>query len=149
MLDFASKNLNLRILDNANDFNRIKESDYDIIVVGSDQIWRKPFMEGCFNKNYLYYAYLGFSNNWKINRTAYAPSIGVCGNDWEYNEEEASIIHEILQFYNGVSVREIQSEEDVRIRFKNNNVVHTLDPTLLLDKNDYIQLCKNIPQQQH
>lgn len=146
ILNFASKNLNLRILNNSQEFNKIKETDYDIVVVGSDQIWRKQFLKGDFKDTYLYYPFLGFTNNWKINRLAYAASIGVSGRDWEYTEDECKIILETLKFFNGVSVRELQSELESRKKFGKEEIIQAVDPTLLLTAEQYKEICKDIPK---
>ena len=37
-VSFCDKYIKMRVLDSAKDYNKIKESDYDIFVVGSDQI---------------------------------------------------------------------------------------------------------------
>lgn len=46
------------------DFSDIKESEYDVIVVGSDQVWRPKY----FGNDIIEQAYLKFAENWNIKR---------------------------------------------------------------------------------
>ena len=54
-------------------YNEIGESDYDAIIVGSDQVWRPSY----FGKKIIRHAYLDFAKDWKtIKRISYAASFG-------------------------------------------------------------------------
>lgn len=46
------------------DFSDIKESEYDAIVVGSDQVWRPKY----FGNDIIEQAYLKFAEDWNIKR---------------------------------------------------------------------------------
>ncbi len=144
ILPFAKNNIKLRIFNMSNDIKNIKETDYDILVVGSDQIWRKQFITGDFRQDYINIPFLQFTNNWNKTRISYAASIGVAENTWEYNKEDCEKIKQLLQAFNAVSVREIQSIKDCAEKF-NMPVQQCLDPTMLLSKEDYLELCKNEP----
>lgn len=146
LLKFAYNNLSLRLFDSYKDYNKINENDYDIFVVGSDQIWRKHFNVGDFKENYLFYPFLGFTNNWQSTRVSYAASVGVAGNDWEYNSDEELKIKEMLKYFNNIAVRELQSVDDFKNRLKLDNVNQVVDPTLLLKSSDYTELCSDIPK---
>jgi hypothetical protein len=63
LLSFAKNNINLRLINSAADITKIKENEYDIYVVGSDQIWRKKYTTGEFNKDYINIPFLYFTNN--------------------------------------------------------------------------------------
>ena len=146
MLTFVNKNMKIKLLNSYKDYNQIKESDYDIIITGSDQIWRKQFIAGNFKENYLFYPFLGFTNNWQITRASYAASIGVTGDSWEFNSEECSKINEMLKYFNGITVRELQSVEECKTKFKLTNIDQAVDPTMLLSMEQYTKLCSKITE---
>lgn len=111
----------------------LHEYDFDAIIVGSDQIWRPKYYRQIEN------AYLAFAKDWNIKRVAYAASFGT--DDWEYIPEQTKECGELLKKFNAVSVREASG-----IRLCKNyfgvDAVHVLDPTMLLNKEDYISLIK-------
>lgn len=116
-----------------NKFSDIKESEYDAIVVGSDQIWRPKY----FGIKQIKQAYLKFAEKWNIKRIAYAASFGT--DEWEYTTKQTSICGELLKKFDAVSVRE---DSGVHLCKKHFGVEaqHVLDPTTLLEKEDYIKL---------
>lgn len=122
--------------------NEIKESDYDAIVVGSDQIWRKKYINDTLLSP-VYDAFLGFARKWNVCKIAYAASFGV--DTWEYSNEETIEISQLLRGFKVVSVRE---ESGIRLCRENCNVDAKvmLDPTLLLNKEDYNTLIHNTNQ---
>lgn len=81
-----------------NDYTDIQESDYDAIIVGSDQIWRPQYFPNVET------AYLNFTEDWNIRRIAYAASFGT--DEWEYTPEQTMICGRLLQNFDAVSVRE-------------------------------------------
>lgn len=104
----------------------LNETNYDVFIVGSDIIWGQT--NGYLNK----IAFLDFKNKSEFKRIAYAPSFG---RDWIPNEN-VSKLKEYLERFEAVSVREnssVQMLEDVGVR----NVVHVLDPTLLLSASEW------------
>lgn len=117
------------------DFSNFKEEDFDVIIVGSDQVWRPKYF---FSK--IENAYLDFAKEWKIKRIAYAASFGT--EEWEYTEEQTNNCATLLKKFNAVSVRESSA-----VQLCNDNfgvkVEHVLDPTMLLSKEDYIKLFKD------
>lgn len=128
---FIQKYIKRRIV---NSFSEIRETDFDAIVVGSDQVWRPKY----FHK--IGHAYLDFTEGWNIRRIAYAASFGT--EEWEYNPEQTRKCAKLLKCFDAVSVRE---ESGVRLCAGHFGVeaVHVLDPTMLLDKEDYIRLFEN------
>lgn len=113
-----------------NSFSDIQENEYNAIIVGSDQIWRKiyvPKVESSF---------LDFAKDWNIRRIAYAPSFGT--SHWEFNEQETAACKRLLQKFDFVSVREIDGVELCN-KFLGYEAKCVLDPTLLLSKEDYIE----------
>lgn len=126
---FISKYIKRRII---NEFSDIKETDFDAIVVGSDQVWRPPM--------YFYgitHAYLDFAEGWNIKRVAYAASFGK--DEWEYTPMQTQRCGELLRQFDAVSVREDLGVTLCREHF-GVAAQHVLDPTMLLQKEDYIRL---------
>lgn len=131
--DFRKKYIHERII---KDFSEINESDYDCIVVGSDQVWRPKYFKsqwGCGIEN----AYLSFTKGWNIKRIAYAASFGV--DEWEYTEEETRLCKEAAKMFDVITVREDSGVELV-IKHLGLEATQVLDPTMLLEKGDYINL---------
>lgn len=141
-LPFVAKNINTFMdaqlnLARYNDYSDISETDFDCICVGSDQIWRPRML--LYN---ISNAYLSFASNWNIKRIAYSVSFGT--DEWEYSEEETSICKSLVKKFNAVSVRELGGVNLCQY-YLNINAMHTLDPTLLLDADDYKSLIKDHP----
>lgn len=80
----------------------IKETDFDAIVVGSDQIWRPKYYR--LHYKYIEDVFLSFAAKWYIKRIAYAPSFGT--DEWEYCQVETQKCRNLLQKFDAVSVRE-------------------------------------------
>ena len=134
---FIKKYLKLKRVNNMSELNG---DDYDAIIVGSDQIWRRLCYEPLLtNKSSNDNAFLAFTDGWNCRRIAYAASFGV--DYWEYNDEETIVIKELIRKFDAISVRE---DSGVNLIHKHLgadlNITHLLDPTLLLDKEDYIKL---------
>ena len=107
-------------------------SEYDGFVCGSDQIWNPTLTD----LDSMYW--LGFSNERKL-RFSYAPSIGV--ND--VSDEEARMIQKNLNGFDAVSCRE-ESGTQLLNRIAGKQVCETvLDPTLLVDRKIWNQMCVN------
>ena len=125
------------------EFSDIKESEYDAIVVGSDQVWRPKY----FGINQIEQAYLRFAENWNIKRMAYAASFGT--DEWEYTTKQTSICGELLKKFDAVAVREESGVQLCKEHFRV-EAQHVLDPTMLLEKEDYIKLfeANNTPKSQ-
>ena len=113
--------------------------DVDAIVVGSDQVWRKPYfcdMYGCGIEN----AFLAFTEGRDMKRIAYAASFGT--DDWEYDEEETARCRRALARFDAVGVREASAVDLCARQLGRNDACHVLDPTMLLTKEDYVGLIK-------
>ena len=117
------------------DFSNIREKDFDVLIVGSDQIWRPKYFYSKIED-----AYLDFAKEWKTKRITYAASFGT--EEWEYTEEQTNNCATLLKKFNAVSVRESSA-----VQLCNDNfgvkAEHVLDPTMLLCKEDYIKLFKD------
>lgn len=102
-----------------------RETDYDVFIVGSDQVWRPMYSD-------LNLTFLDFAKEWKAKkRIAYAASFGT--DKWEYTEEQTKRCSELLSLFDAVSVRE-QSGIKLCQEYLNVKAMHVLDPTLLHDK---------------
>lgn len=111
--------------------NSLNSNDFDVIVVGSDQIWRPKYFSNIEN------AYLKFAQNWNIKRVAYAVSFGT--DHWEYTPIQTDKCRNLAHKFDAVSVRE-SSAVFLCQKYFGIKAQHVLDPTMLLDKKDYISL---------
>ena len=132
-IEFVQRMTNLVVIKN-NFSQEIKEKDYDILMVNSDQSWRK------IDKHFYDYGFLRFAKNWNKTKFVYGASLG--WDFWDFTPQEDKIIKDLLKNFTGISVREkgsielIQKHLGIKPEF-------VLDPTLLLDKKDYLELVKN------
>lgn len=118
-------------------FSEIKDGEFNAFVVGSDQIWRTKYAESMMQSTKD--AYLYFARKWNgIKRVAYAASFGT--DEWEYSTKNTVICRELIKKFDAVSVRE-QSGIGLCKQYLNyDQAVFMVDPSMLLDKEDYIRL---------
>ena len=109
--------------------------DFDCIIVGSDQVWRYNY----FKKNIEEFFLKSFDN--VPLKLSYAASFGT--DIWEMPKEQTSICRNLVQKFKSVSVRE-QSGIDLCNKYLGVPAELVLDPTLLLSKDDYVDLIKDI-----
>lgn len=124
-------------LSNTKQLQEISNS-LDIIIVGSDQVWRKIFISKSIN-----IFFLDFIQNKATKRIAYAASIGTEVS--EYSNEELEYINTLVEKFNAISVREESAVNLIEEKFRWNCVKPSLvlDPTLLLNSQYYINLINN------
>lgn len=108
----------------------------DAYVTGSDQVWRPRY-----NRDTLADQYLSFTAGLDVRRVAYAASFGV--DTWEYDERQTAECRRLAAQFDAVSVREQSGVALCRDRLDTDAVV-TVDPTLLLDRDEYAALCSRI-----
>ena len=116
-----------------------KENNFEAVIVGSDQCWRPMYSPN------IYTYYLDFlKDNKEIKKLAYAASFGT--DEWEYTEEQTARCKKLIQQFDLVTVREKAAVNLVTEKL-NKDAEFVLDPTLLLSKEDYIELFvgKNLP----
>lgn len=106
------------------DFNK----DYDCFVIGSDQVWNYNFTR--FSK----FDFISYSETPKV---SYAASFGVDSIPEEY----INMYKEGLSNINYISVRE-NAGKDIVEKLTEKPAKVVLDPTLLLNKNDWLKLAK-------
>ena len=118
-------------------FQELCSTDFDAFVVGSDQCWRPIYAKPI--QGY----YLDFAKSWKIKRIAYAASFGV--DKWEYTNSETLKCKKLVKKFDAVSVREDSGVGLCKTYF-GIDVEHVLDPTMLLQREDYITLVDEFKQ---
>ena len=117
--------------------SEVNPSAFDALVVGSDQVWRKPYFGG---SERIENAFLHFTKGWIIRRIAYAASFGR-GDIEEYNEIEKKACSLLAKQFDAISVREKSGVSICQKEF-GVNAQHVLDPTLLLSRNDYEEIAQ-------
>ncbi len=146
-LRFFRKYLNIRYISS---FSEIRTSDYDAYVVGSDQVWRPKYNQA------LMHSFLDFTwkdkgrkclhglsadgkrpVGWDVRRIAYAVSFGCDG--WEYSERQTALACELAGRFDALSFRELSGVRNASEHLGTDSVT-VLDPTMLLDADDYLGL---------
>lgn len=112
--------------------NQLFCSDYKIFVFGSDQIWNKNII-GYYDD--VLFGNFEVQNN--VKKIAYAAS----GNIDLKNQSEVNHFKSSLLKFEAISVREEFFSDKLRGICKKDIHV-TLDPTLLIDKQEYLKIAK-------
>jgi hypothetical protein len=86
-------------------------------------------------------AFLKFQEHSVMKRIAYAASFGT--DEWEYTDEEMIACAYLLRKFDAVSVREKSAIEICKNKLGCHDAIQTVDPTLLLTKQDYMRLVEN------
>lgn len=105
---------------------------YDIYLTGSDQVWNTDYLKGDTS------FFFSFIKNKKAKKISYASSFG----KFTFTGVKATKWLANLDSYNAISVRETKAAQIIK-NIKNIDPEIVLDPTLLLDKNDWIEFAKN------
>lgn len=121
---FISKNLNLFEVNNV-------KGDFDTLVLGSDQIWNFEYTSGFDD---LYFGVDSCFNSSKI--VSYAASMGHSKLTDELNKQ---LKNNLLRL-NAIGVREDSLKEYIESNLSLDSEVN-LDPTLLLEKDDWLEIC--------
>ena len=131
-IQFLQKYVKIKEINNY--YTDIKETDFDFLIVNSDQVWAHNF-------RYLFaIGFLSFAKNWNIKKIIYGVSIG--HDHWIIQKEKLKSLKELIKHFSGISVRE---EDSIDIINKSLGIKpqFVLDPTLLLDKTDYLEIIEN------
>ena len=134
-LSFIHRTINSNLLELKEEFSELHESDYDYLIVNSDQTW------ALYGKYFFDVGFLQFAENWKIPKLIYATSIG--SDFWPHNNVKVKEkIKKLLKSFSGISFREKGliklAEENLGIKG-----VFVLDPTLLLEQDIYLKEIKD------
>lgn len=117
------------IAKNEEEFRSIDEAHkYQAYVVGSDQVWRpnyNPFQTAMF---------LDFVERKDVKRIAYAASFGTSA--WEFTQQMTEECALLARKFDLITVRE-KSGVDLCKRHLGVEATHVLDPTMLLNREDY------------
>ena len=134
-IDFLRKTVELTEISQNLKYSQLKEKDYDILMINSDQTWNN------FNIESLYdHGFLRFAENWTIPKFVYAASLGI--DYWRYPksfDERAKIL---LKNFKGISLRE-KGAIDLVEKHLGIRPLLVLDPTFLIDKKYYIDIIKD------
>lgn len=112
-----------RKCDNATELFLLNDQ-YDKFICGSDQIWAPTL----YNENY----FLSFVNN-DSKKISYAPSMGLTTIENRYVKEN---IRKLVSKFESISIREEKGKEIIK-EFTNKDIEVVLDPTLLLNKEEW------------
>lgn len=116
--------------------NLIKRNQIDLLLVGSDQTWRR-----LYNRR-IRDMFLCFTGSAPIKRIAYAASFGT--DVWEMTEKETRDCASAAKRFDAVSVRE-KSGIKLCSDYLGVDAIHVLDPTLLISKEKYLSFVSNQP----
>ena len=129
-LDKYRKKSNIRYYNK----EELDNTDYDILVVGSDQLWN-PVISNGLDPIFL----LDFGHTKK--KISLATSMG----SYKLQEKDTLIFKELLKNFNSISVREKHAIDELQ-PIVTKKIKEVLDPTLLIDKktwlNDYAKYSK-------
>ena len=122
-ISFLKNYTNCKII--KKNFSEILKKDYDILMVNSDQTWRKWNQ---FDKSFYDIGFLKFAENWSLPKFVYGASFGF--KNWTYTSSDEKIVKKLLKNFTGISVREKSSINLVKNHF-GIKAIFVLDPTLL------------------
>ena len=108
------------------------DESYDVIIHGSDQIWRKQPEINTYNP--VYFGMHGINTKKKI---SYAASMGVLPQE----DSEKAVLKEYMSHLDCISVRE-KSLQELVMGLGFQKVNHDLDPTLLLNQDYWVNKFK-------
>lgn len=113
-------------------FNRlIKEEKLNVLIVGSDQIWRFDYLLESLHDVAM------LKTDHQILKLSYAASFGV--EEWDYPELTEKFIAE-LRHFKSVSVRESSGMTIFDNYFQIKNADFHIDPTLLFSQDFYLKI---------
>lgn len=115
-------------------WNKRLAEKFDAIIVGSDQVWRPEFTPK------IERFFLDFAKKSSVKRIAYAASFGT--DNPHYTIKQMRNCSQLLKKFDFISVREISG---IDLCYKYFGVSASLmpDPTLLLDREDYLKLIED------
>lgn len=112
--------------------DQVIDRNFEAFVVGSDQVWR-PRYNKCIENMFL-----DFTESMNVKRIAYAASFG--SDNWEITSGQTSRCFELAKRFEAISVRESGGVKLCK-EYLGVDAFHVLDPTLLLEASDYLELC--------
>ena len=104
---------------------------YEAMVVGSDQVWRPDY------NPWLKAMFLDFTEGMNMKRVTYAASFGT--STWTFSPAMTESCALLAKKFDLITVREKSGVDRCREHL-GVEAIHVLDPTMLLDKEDYIRV---------
>lgn len=126
---------------NAQSLKELSKFGFDAFIVGSDQVWRPKYAFPDIRSFFLDF----LEDNHYPLRISYAASFGTDAN--EYSDKQIKDCRYLFEQFNAVSVREKSALHLINDVFKWNcqtTPEHVLDPTILLEKEEYLNLLPSI-----
>ncbi|MCQ2254482.1 MAG: polysaccharide pyruvyl transferase family protein [Bacteroidaceae bacterium] len=130
---FLDKHLHLHAIQSPLTWEQIKRFGFETFVVGSDQVWRPRY-----NQGHLSNMFLDFTEGKNVKRYAYAASLGT--DVWEFNALQTVQCAALAKQFDAISVREASGIALCK-NYLGVEASHVLDPTLMLEAEDYLNLC--------
>lgn len=131
VINFVNKNIWIKPFD--------PRDKYGCYIVGSDQVWRNWWG----SKETLGYYFFNFLKDRKVKRIAYAASFGKDNIEEIMSPEDVEYVRPYIKSIDRISVREKSGIDIIKRTWSIENVVETVDPTLLLTSADYSRLIDN------
>lgn len=124
------------------DLLKLDKENFNLVIVGSDQVWRPLY--ACID---IETYFLDFIQNKQTKKIAYAASFGT--DKIEFSEEQIKKCGELIQEFETVTVREDAGLDLIKTyHWSCKNIpTQTLDPTMLLSKEDYISISSKYENQ--
>lgn len=130
---FLDKRLHLITIQSPITWEQVDGMGVDAFVVGSDQVWRPRY-----NTGHLSNLFLDFAKGRNVKRYAFAASLGT--DVWEYDASQTVQCAALAKQFDAISVREA-SGVTLCHNYLGVEASHVLDPTLMLEAEDYLCLC--------
>ncbi len=138
---FVKRHIRFDCLHEPFNLDELKTKGYDMLIVGSDQVWR-PCMginrEANINRYFLKTIGTG-----QIKKISYAASFGVDYLDFTQKEKEQA--EKLIKDFAAVSVREQSGITLCFDFFNRKDACLVLDPTMLLFSTDYLNIMGKSP----
>ncbi len=115
-------------INNSKDMALLEKYNFDAIIVGSDQVWRKEYSQVGYNY------FLDFADN-KVRKIAYAASFGK--KEWTCDSDTTDKIRNLVARFTAVSLRKESGITICKDILGYSETTFVLDPTLLLTKSEY------------
>lgn len=109
-------------------YNKLEGSAYDVLIAGSDQVWRPKYNQNIYN------SFFSFAEKWNVKRIAYAASFGT--DEWEFTPKQTKRCARLAKRFDLITTREDSGVELCK-KYLGISAYHVLDPTLLLERTDY------------
>ena len=125
----------IKINSSEESLKKVNEIPFDAYIVGSDQVWRIPYAYPSIESYFL-----NFVRNDSAKRISYAASFGT--ESEEFSKPQIERCGRLIEKFDAVSVRESSGVDLINTYQWKCKPVVLLDPTMLLEQKDYIDLIR-------